>query len=464
MPEKKVIVFDLDGTLADTTNLELLDGSGRRTPADILQFTPSFEMQNIFLFKPSLKKNISNLILCGIHVYVITRAPKAYASTLISLLGIDFCGLIPANSELRGVEEKLQRIAEIEQVEKSEMLYVGDQLADSEAAVEFGCDFQFPPWNKNLDNDNGVEILEKLIDTCNSISEIPNDFDPYEIQYVNTFARSNALLKIVKNSRVTDLEIDFENFNLSFRDKLIFQGLINKPVLTTNVLRPIINPHFITRYEYDKDPQLRGQLFEILQVSGFNPLKIKSPGIDEDSLIKDVEIYTVFDYRDPIWGSTFWRLIKDWRGTHSGPEVHLHYLEFIALVLAAAVGIEESDNPSVIIPVPSSPFSVDQPGQVSNRLCARISELTSVPILHFLTKEKDRTYNTELNAYPFTKKHIFLIDDQITHGRSLNGCLEVLKNLGIRANQISSITWSASRPESIDLLNEESNLDELDDE
>jgi hypothetical protein len=46
----------------------------------------------------------------------------------------------------------------------------------------------------------------------------------------------------------------------------------------------------------------------------------------------------------------------------------------------------------------------------------------------------------------------------------LNGCLEVLKNLGIRANQISSITWSASRPESIDLLNEESNLDELDDE
>jgi hypothetical protein len=463
MPErKKVIVFDLDGTLADTTNLELLDRSGRRSPADILQFTPSFDTQNIFLFKPSLKRNISNLILCGVHVYVITRAPKAYASTLISLLGIDFCGLIPANSDLNNVKEKLQKIAEIEQVTKSEMLYVGDQMADSEAATEFGCDFQFPPWNKNFDG--GVQILDQLIDTCNSISETLSHSHIDGIEYTNAFERSNALINRVKTSKVNDFVIDFENFNLRVSDQLLFEGFINKPVSNINLLRPIINPHFMTRYEYDKDSKLRGQLFEILQRGGFNPTKIKPPGVDEDSLIKDVEIYMVFDYRDPIWGRTFWRLIKDWKGTHSGPEVHLHYLEFIAIVLAAAVGIEESDNPSVIIPVPSSPFSVDQPGQVSNRLCARISELTNVPILHFLTKEVDRSYNTELNAYPFTKKHIFLIDDQITLGRSVNGCLAVLKNLGIRAKQISSITWSASRPESIDSIIEESYSDEFDDD
>jgi predicted amidophosphoribosyltransferase len=447
--KKKVVVLDLDGTLADTTNLALSDPRGRRTPADILQFSPSFDIQNIFLFKPSLKRNISDLILCGIHVYVITRAPKAYASTLINLLGIDFCGLIASNSEFNGVPEKLQKIAELESVEKSQMLYIGDQLADEQAALEFGCDFQFPPWNKTFDN--GVQILEDLIDTCESIACGQSDADENEIDFKNEFAKSLNLFVILRNFQTVNLTIDFENYDLKVMNQVLFKRFINKPVPSTNILRPIINPHFITRHKYEVDPELRSQLFEILQFCGFKAREIKSPGINEESLIKNVEIYTVFDYRNPVWGSELWRLIKDWKGSHSGPEVHLHFLEFIAVVLAGAVGIEESDSPSVIIPVPSSPSSVDQPGQVSNRLCARISELTGVPILHFLRKENKGTYRPEFASYPFAKKHIFLVDDQITKGDSVNGCLEVLKNSGIMPNQISTITWSASRPEDISL-------------
>ena len=121
--QKKVFVFDLDGTLADTTNLKLMDSRGRRAPADVLQFSPSFDTQNIFLFKPSLKRNISNLILCGIHVYVITRAPKAYASTLMNLLGIDFCGLMAANADFWDVPEKLQKITELERF-KQKWIYM----------------------------------------------------------------------------------------------------------------------------------------------------------------------------------------------------------------------------------------------------------------------------------------------------------------------------------------------------
>ena len=445
--QKKVFVFDLDGTLADTTNLKLMDSRWRKAPADVLQFSPSFDTQNIFLFKPSLKRNISNLILCGIHVYVITRAPKAYASTLINLLGIDFCGLIPAHTDFRDVPEKLQKIAELEHVEKSEILYIGDQLEDKKAALEFGCDFQFPPWNRTFDN--GVRILENFIEACDLISSGDLESDEYWTDYEKKYTNSQSLFTLLKNYQSIELTIDCENFNLEVMDRLLFKGFINKPVPITNILRPVINPHFVTRYLYETDFELRSQLFELLHDCGFTPERIKSPGRDEESPIKDVEIYTIFDYRDPVWGGEFWKLVKDWKGWHSGPETHLHYLEFIALVLAAAVGIEESDKSSVIIPVPSSPFSVNQPGQVSNRLCARISELTNVPILHFLKKDTNKTYGSEFGAYPFANKHIFLIDDQITYGKSVNGCLEVLKDLGIRANQVLTITWSASRPENI---------------
>ena len=158
----RVVVFDIDGTLADTANIELLI-SNNRSSFDVLSLTPPMDSQKRLLFDNSMIFKISYLIQCGIHVYLITRAPKPYASTLTYLLGIDFCGLIPSNPTFTSVAAKLARICEITGAEKSEMLYVGDQEEDELEARRFGCFFQYPTWtNTHIGKTDHLSIWFEL--------------------------------------------------------------------------------------------------------------------------------------------------------------------------------------------------------------------------------------------------------------------------------------------------------------
>ena len=84
----KAVVFDLDGTLADT--VDLVGSNSRRKPADVLMTSESGARGRPWSFDDHRDLIPGNLAALGYRVAIVTASPPAYASTLADLLNIDF--------------------------------------------------------------------------------------------------------------------------------------------------------------------------------------------------------------------------------------------------------------------------------------------------------------------------------------------------------------------------------------
>lgn len=433
----KVVVFDLDGTLADTANIELLVNN-YRSPFDLLSITPAMDEQKRLLFDKSMIWKISYLIQCGIHVYLITKAPKPYASTLSYLLGIDFCGLIPSNSTLATVGQKLAYISKITKSEKSEMLYIGDLEEDEKSAGEFGCFFQFPTWTKeHIGKRDRIEHWFKICgERVNKEGEATGVSKILESKYEERLLLQDAL-----TSR-SDQELDFsENLiSCNFPVNKLHENVFSKPALPDVLMKPFVNPHLFTRFEYETDQSLRIKLFNLLNFAGLGPQQIKSPSSFMTAKFADVELHCSVGYRSEVLGSSLWQIIKDWKGIGSGPRVHLHFMELVALGMSASLYFR--DEFAVIVPVPPTQISSEHPGQISFRLAHRISQLTEIPLLNLMTKDENGLIKANYARYPFSRP-VYLIDDQITTGKNAQKCIEALHEIGV--TDIKVFTWSSSK-------------------
>lgn len=434
----KVVVFDLDGTLADTANIELLQ-NGYRHPYDVLRLAPPIDNQKRLLFDNSMIWKISYLIQCGIHVYLITRSPKPYASTLSYLLGVDFCGLIPANNLYQSVENKLKYISIKVEVDKSELLYVGDLAEDELAARNFGCLFQYPVWlpEKAATRDYLSELIENCSYVVNGEQVNDRDFDREKSKYEERLNR----LAIIREQVDDDWTFN-DRFGLQDADRrVILNGVFVAPSQSDEIMKTFVNPHVMTRFEYETDQPLRFRLFELLNLASFDSKQIAPPDKYNKGLLDEIEIFANFQFSADTFGTSLWSLIKDWNMTRgSGPKTHMHYLELVALGMSA--GIYDRGERAFVVPVPSSPISPEHPGQVSFRLAHRISELTDIPILNLMHKNEEGVFEPHMTKYPFSKS-IYLVDDQLTKGNNAKKCIELLHEMGVW--DIKLFTWTSSK-------------------
>ena len=438
----KIVVFDLDGTLADTAKL----GTNRRMPSDILEYSPPNSKQNIFIFDPSLKWKLSYLIQCGIHVYIITRAPKAYASTLVHLLGIDFCGLIPSDAqfpsdpEFKGIPKKLETISMLESAHKSEMLYVGDLSHDKRAAEKFGCHFQYPPWFSSAAEEN--DLLTPIFEEAGAIANEERNGDE-KLEYISAYEKTKANYDTLGNSDSTEWILSGSSL-INSRSKIVWDNFFCIPKSEFLLLKPFINPHILTRFKYETEQFLLIKLFEILKEIGFGPKEIYGPYADPGSDFSNSEKYANFSFQDSQWGSPLWNLIKDWNlyKGGSGPNNFLHYLEIVALGMAC--GMFDAEEPTLIVPIPSSIFSKMKPGQVSERLAIRISELTEIPVLNLLSKNESGLFMANEGSYPLSKI-IYLVDDQLTGGDNAKKSLALLRGIGVNPREVKIFCWTSSK-------------------
>jgi hypothetical protein len=442
--ELKVVVFDLDGTLADTLNITLLN-PGTRSPYDVLNLTPPMDNQKRLLFDNSVIYKISYLIQCGICVYLITRAPKPYASTLTYLMGIDFCGLIPSNPTLTTVASKLEHISKITGADKSEMLYLGDLEEDRDQAKEFGCFFQYPPWARG--HSGKTDQISGWFQRCYGVVAEKGE------SYVTTdILKTKHEERIQQYESIASLLEHGCYFNdqfalFDYEDKMILDDVFRIPNVSDLVMKPFVNPHIFTKFEYESDDLLRYKLFELIKLAEFAPQLINPPSFDGTDVLLNLDLYASVDYWSSNgFGSALWGLIKNWsQAKGSGPKVHLHYLELVALGISAGIYARRSENDSefaFLVPIPSTRISPEHPGQVSFRLVHRISQLTEIPLLNLLTKNESGEISPTMARYPFSRP-IYLIDDQITSGKNARKCVDVLREMGV--GEIKIFTWSASK-------------------
>ena len=449
MPKNlKVVVFDLDGTLADTANIDLLDRN-KRNPFDILNLTPAMDNQKRLLFDNSLIFKISYLIQCGIHVYLITRAPKAYASTLTYLLGIDFCGLIPSNPTFTNIESKLAHISEITGADKSEILYVGDLEEDEAEARRFGCFFQYPTWVST--HFGKTDHISTWFDICSS--RVLKEGAPTG---VGKILASKYEERLRRHELIAEsLDEDF-HFNDSFalcdeRDNVILNDVFRIPNASDLILKPFVNPHILTRFEYENEDPLKFNLFELICLAKLSSVEIKPPNPETSEIFSEIDLYASVHYWSKELGADLWGLIKNWnQSSGSGPKVHLHYMEIVALGISAGIYKRRQyieTEAAFIVPVPSTRISPEHPGQLSFRLAHRVSQLTEIPLLNLVSKNDEGFFFPTMERYPFSKS-IYLIDDQITKGTNARKSIEILQGIGVQ--NLTVFTWSASKFEKKD--------------
>jgi hypothetical protein len=204
------------------------------------------------------------------------------------------------------------------------------------------------------------------------------------------------------------------------------------------VEEPMINPDFITLYEYDNDIALRNELFELLR-NVFPPEEISSR---YKVHLTDPSYFSFFPFGD-FMGQNLLVPIKNWRkGIRSGPHVRLLHLEFIAVVMAASLVMVEGRYS--IVPAPASNFTKDKPGQVSIHLASRIAQLLGAEFLDILVKDSEDAVIARQTGRD--GRNILLIDDQITYGETIQKSLQALDRTDFNVIQVSTWSYSSSKP------------------
>lgn len=424
----KVLVFDLDGTLARTASLT----QGRRTPHDILKFAkPSFSRFPLAFNEP-LPRYISDIIKYGIPVIVITRAPLAYASSLLQLLGIDFSYCVP--SSLTTPSEKIRQIAQEHQVSVNEVLYLGDTQEDCREAELAGAQFEFPYWvSQDLEHMQPMKENSKFFNLALKAEAF--DFENIESEREKNRAR---LFRAISEEKVV---LNLSTFKIEYRhDSLPFEiQLFETPFVRASNIFPPVNHSLFTRFEYETSIELRGILCSIIKglleiprirPDNFNTLK---------SFYDEYVINSFSAYMNSVVGEHYWHACKDFKNKYvgSGPEVQLHLIELIVLLMSACIDLDE-----VLIPVPSSSYSKDKPGEISGRIVHRLANLNNINVLPVLVKTGVDTFILEAGALNPEARYV-LIDDQLTTGKTIKSCIETLPE--IKGNHLRILTWTHSR-------------------
>ncbi|MBN2285284.1 MAG: HAD-IA family hydrolase [Tissierellales bacterium] len=187
----KLVIFDFDGTLADTEDINFtiyLDLADRykikkvsKNEMHLLKKMSAFELidhldikkrnlpgmirrgrkllhgriENIDLCKPSMREVLEILLNSGIRLGVLTSNSSKNVNKFIDNQKLNFFSFVD-NTGLSGKESKLNRIIKRYGFKKEEILYVGDEIRDIHATKHVGIDIAAVDWGYN-----DPEILAK---------------------------------------------------------------------------------------------------------------------------------------------------------------------------------------------------------------------------------------------------------------------------------------------------------------
>jgi len=489
----RAVVFDLDGTLADTADL----ATGRRRPYDVLKLSPPASTGKRLRFDDERDLIPGFLATKGYRVGVVSNSPLAYASTLLDLLNIDFERLLAGSAgDFKSKSEKLLSLASDWKIRIEDILYVGDTEEDMTESETAGCQFIFA----NSENFNHLANLG-IIDRIDTSVDFDDLIHPvFRKQWTRCNSCTNDQLRNVvgrkhSNGRCLncgdffheDNEYGFWNSaeqshlekallseENDMYDLFVSQALPAK--LAKLEAKPGTHDREILQKEilYNLPPKARSCVINFDLNEGifqFPLWLITKSEIRQNRSLREAALWAAsrlypehFDsnngnsrfivtYRSNL-GHNLYTKLKDFRGRndYSRPEPHLSLGFFPALVIAGHISLHVyysdgyySGPEPHILPMPSKPFDEDFPTEFSIRFAYRISRLTGKEIsvifdhgnggseLTLLENDLDRLDH-------IWGEHIF-IDDQYTFGKTMKSAEELV---GGSPEFSSKFTWSKS--------------------
>lgn len=169
---KQYVIFDFDGTLADSQEVAVQVINELAPKYDFPQIEndqfSNFMKQSASLQEFSLvanefytlyKESLHNIrlfdgmkdVLVQLHnlgygVAVISSNEESNIRSYFAMQGLDFVSDIYTSSNLFGKDEMLNQFSEKYKVEKTDLLYVGDEVRDVQACHRCGVSVVWVPW------------------------------------------------------------------------------------------------------------------------------------------------------------------------------------------------------------------------------------------------------------------------------------------------------------------------------
>jgi len=481
----QLVIFDLDGTLADTASLE----QSERTPARLLApgVNPgdSATEPQRWAWSREVSDVPAILIERGHRVMIVTNSPPSYASTLTFLIGVEHEGLYSLCGGASGKANRIKQIISDTGFQPSDVIYVGDTEADAQTAKSAGV--RHMTASQLLSG----EVLENLPTPQCGINTTPKivagvDSEEFRKELIRDervpFYRSGSIITPEERSLFAVFSImsewtknpqfelcsflsgvleasETDNPLAAYRRTLLYYALRTHPGLP---LRSEIQEVLLRNVTEDERWDLhRVVIGDTVERFGLMPgiltrRERSSAQVHELPVSANARMFppitngnlscAVNYSRDSALGKLM-RDVKDynWNPKGSGPAVRLGFMDGIADMCA---GLMSATSSIPIVPVPSSPYSVNKPGQVSLRLASAISARNARPILPLIElgpslADGSTQFRVRSDAAEFLPVGSLydLFDDHITNGDTIYACRQLMDAAGYRLNHI--YTYSA---------------------
>lgn len=457
----KAVIFDLDGTLADTAGV----AAGRREPWHVL--APGFNGARDWRWNAEVSDIPGLLVARGYQVIVATRAPLAYASTLLHLIGVDSQGILSSFGAGVAKAEVLRKYVPTLGRTPDEVLYVGDAAEDPEIARLAGvryADVSALHKGDLLRSLPPVQVLRRITSArCGSVPAFARGRFRADTGTVDAAATSELLAESfregIPNSAAHDRALHqiFQHPDITRADRaalcylslLQHSGTAARRTLQHGLLAGIgpahdrcvvhrdgpvfqMLPELVTKAELRSDADLRRRY-----IGGLGKVFPAAAG----SLAvagRRVPIQVIQTYR--VSFGDILRFTKDYGGTYgtrfrSGRNVQLGHLDLVAAMTASALDPRDS---TPIVAVPPSAWTEAQPGELSLRLAHEVARLTSREVRTALVRTGDEL-SIDRSQQP---GDVVLVEDQVTNGTTMANALRLLVDAGYRVR--GAVSYSAN--------------------
>ena len=341
------------------------------------------------------------------------------------------------------------------------MLYIGNELADEDAARTAGCEYSAAPWLLNasarldlhppspFSRLRPARVQPQAFQDETALRlhhELGGGFS--DERWHKEFCQSSwfaglaptkkaavALLSLVTNPALRHRrvlqEALFDGVDSTFRRCITYHRYARNGMFQ-------IHPAIVTKAELRDDAELASWYSEALR-NVFPPHK-KALRLDG---LPAVTLVVAERYRSG-WGDVlgvaknYKRQTPGDKRMSSGPEPRLNLIDFPGDVLASYLMQDLRKIP--LVPVPSRAPDARHPAEVSLRIANLIGEQLRRQVLPLISREADDLF--VVHPHPGQPKSVVLIEDQITTTTSIFQAIKALKQVNIEVDHV--LAYSAN--------------------